>query len=355
MQGKIIIYGAKSLERYTKNILKNGFINYGWQTEEGAVGDGKNLGLDIVLYQIHGAPQAAEDEAIMAMIKAAPAEQKAIVLVHRPDEVQTRLPGVVELLSGLSPNKALAFLGNLHQNDSFYCGIKNRFVVPHGFFDMKDTIQTEPIIIGTHTTWGEMRSVEHMIKLLAEVFKLDPNNARNIWGYLGGKPKEQLQIDGLKKITADNFGALAVNFVDINKNSARETLQGAANGEHTILVDSENIEPADFGMTFNVQMYYLGNAIRTGESSGSLHMSVGVPVILEMNGSEVIEDLNIIRVPYQSLADINSVDFAAGAQKIISAVDGGGYVNMLQHNLGQARKFNNTFVAQSYVKIFEQL
>lgn len=352
---KIIIYGAKSLDRYTKKILRDGFINFGWQAEEGAVGDGKNLGTDLVLYQIHGAPQATEDEMIMAMIKAAPAEQKAIILVHRPDEVQTRLPGVATLLSGLSQSKALVFLGNLHQNDPFYAGIKNRFVVPHGFFDVKDDFQKEPIIIGTHTTWGEMRSVEHIIKLLAEVFKLDPDNSRNIWGYLGGKPKEQLQIDILKKITAENFGALAVNFIDINKNSAREILQAPARGEHAILVDEENIEPADFGMTFNVQMYYLGKAIRTGESSGSLHMSVGVPVILEMNGSEVIEDLNIIRVPYRSLADINSVDFAAGAQKIIAAIDDGGYAAMLQHNLGQARKFNNTFVAQSYAKIFEQL
>ncbi len=113
--------------------------------------------------------------------------------------------------------------------------------------------------------------------------------------------------------------------------------------------------PCTFGITFNIQMYYFGEKVRTGESSGSLHASVSIPVILEMNGSDMIEDLKVIRVPYTSLDDIGTIDFISGAQKIIDTIDDTSFTSMLEHNSLQAEKFNNTFVARSYINIFEQL
>ena len=102
-------------------------------------------------------------------------------------------------------------------------------------------------------------------------------------------------------------------------------------------------------------MYYLNDKVRTGESSGSVHSSVGVPVILEMNGSEVIEDLKVIKVPYGSVDDINSVDFKAGAELIIDSINNQSYKEMLEHNLNQSKKFSSAYVGNLYIELFNQL
>jgi len=56
-----VVYGAKSLERYTRGILLDGFRGINWRALEGVVGDKKFLSADAVIIQIHGAPQAKED------------------------------------------------------------------------------------------------------------------------------------------------------------------------------------------------------------------------------------------------------------------------------------------------------
>lgn len=349
---KIVIYGAKSLDRYTKSILIEGFRSISWKAEEGVIGDGRFLDFSMAIFQIHGAPQANEDEAIINMLKKVPADKMVAVLIHRPDEVKIRFPDFGDTLSKLSQNMQLVFLGDKHIKDEFFNrGIKIS-VIPHGFFDFAEKLQKTPIFIGTHTTWGEMRSTEHMLRLLAEIFKRDVGNPRNIWGYIGGKPAEQLQIDVLKKTFEKYSDEEYVNFLDVNGAELLKTINNSPQEHHVILVDSKNVEPKEFGITFNVQLYYLGNSVRTGESSGSIHMGVSVPVILEMNGAENIENLKTIRMPYGSLEDIGTIDFASGAQEIISKIDSGDYVKMLEHNLGQARKFNKTFVAECYAKLF---
>jgi len=231
-------------------------------------------------------------------------------------------------------------------NDDFFKASKViRKVIPHGFFNISEKLQTEPIVIGSHTTWGEMRSIEHIFKLLGEVFRKNGS----VIGYVGGKPKDQLEIEFLKgewnKLNPD----LPAIFLDAHKDKYNSIKK------NVIYVESDNVEPESFGLSFNVQMYYLNNKVRTGESSGSVHSSVGVPVILEMNGSEVIEDLKVIKVPYDSRDDINSVDFRAGAELILDSINNRSYEEMLRHNLAQSKKFNSTYVGSEYIKLFEQL
>ena len=171
MANRVAIYGAKSLERYMNLILKNGFLNNLWEVELLEPGRKTVQDVDVKIYQIHGAPQAMEeDKVIMRMIRNDAGSK--VVLVHRPDEVQKRYPEFKNLSEFVS---GIIFLGDKHINDNFYSGFSNRFVVPHGFFDVKEILQKDPIVIGSYTTWGEMRSVENVLRLLKEVFELNNN------------------------------------------------------------------------------------------------------------------------------------------------------------------------------------
>ena len=338
---KVRILGAKTLSKYTEGILVQGFKNNSWEISGGA---------ESVIYQIHGAPQSEEDDGvILEQIKQDLTKDdsiKRVILLHRPDEIQLRFPELSDILKTAKKRTGLTFLGDMHVNDSFFEApnlVKK--VIPHGFFSISEKLQIDPIVIGSHTTWGEMRSIEHIFKLLGGILR--KNNA--IVGYVGGKPKDQLDLEFLKdewnKLNPD----VGVTFLNAHKDTLDSTKK------NVIFVDSENIEPENFGLSFNVQIYYLNDKVRTGESSGSVHSSVGVPVILEMNGSEVIEDLKVIKVPYGSKDDITSVDFKAGAELILESINNKSYVKMLKHNLTQSKKFNPTFVGSEYIKLFAEL
>ncbi|MEX0616270.1 MAG: hypothetical protein WD231_00490 [Candidatus Woykebacteria bacterium] len=338
---KAFIYGARTLEKYTDRILVKGLKNNSWEISEEA---------ENIVYQIHGAPQSEEDDKlILDNIKRNIVKNdstKRIILVHRPDEIQLRFPELKDILQTAQKPIGLTFLGDMHVNDSFF-GAENliKRVIPHGFFAISEKLQIEPLVVGSHTTWGEMRSIEHIFKLLVEVFRKNSS----IIGYVGGKPKDQLEEGYLKTEWAKLNPNVQATFFDAHKDNFD------LSKKNVIFVDSDNVEPENFGLSFNVQMYYLNDSVRTGESSGSVHSSVGVPVILEMNGSEIIEDVKVIKVPYSSKEDIHSIDFKAGADLILKSIEDSSYQEMLKHNLEQSKKFNSTFVGSEYVKLFQEL
>lgn len=338
---KVKIHGAKTLEKYTEGILVKGFENNSWEVSDDA---------EIILYQIHGAPQSEEDDkVILEQIKQDIVKDdqiKRVILFHRPDEIELGFPELSDILKTAKKPIGLTFLGDMHVSDPFFDApnlVKK--VIPHGFFSISEKLQIDPIVIGSHTTWGEMRSIEHIFKLLGEVFR--KNNS--IVGYVGGKPKDQLDLEFLKQEWNKLNPDIEAEFLDAHKDTFDSSKK------NVIFVDSENKEPENFGLSFNVQMYYLNDKVRTGESSGSVHSSVGVPVILEMNGSEVIENLKVIRVPYGSKENINSIDFKKGAESILAAVNNKSYAEMLKHNLTQSKKFNPAYVGKEYIKLFELL
>lgn len=355
----VIIYGAKTLERYTNQILVQGFLNNFWEARKGPPSSLSTTKADAVLYQIHGSPHAKEEDAIiLKMLAHALAsnrkQRKIVVLLHRPDEIQVRYPALKNILLKAKKEIGLVFLGNKHISDEFFPvqHIRKK-IIPHGFFDLKPEFQIDPIVIGSHTTWGEMRSIEHALKLLIEVFRLGSD--RNIVGYLGGKPQKQLTINRLREVFKRFNFDNSIQLLDAHAYSIKQAIGKARSGINIILADSLDSQPKEIGVTYNIQLYYLGNKIRTGESSGSLHASTGIPVIFEMNGSEEIEDLQVIKVPYTSVNDIESVDFLAGVKKIINSIDDGSFLKMLKHNLTQSKKFNNTFIAKSYINLFHEL
>jgi hypothetical protein len=347
---KIRILGAATLERYTEGMLAAGFRKL---TEAG------NEIPKGTIYQIHGNADAkTDDEAIMESLKKELAENPdgpVLVLLHRPDEIQDRLPKLHDLLTESPRRFGLVFLGDMHIDDSFYNmprAVKK--VVPHGFFDIdKEPFDPSPevIIVGTHTTWGDMRATIHTLEVIGEVFQQGSGNAP-VLGYLGGKPASELDIDKLQKEFAQLFAAVNVEFRDAHIADAKAFVSG----RNIILVDTQNQQPDGIKITFNTQLYFYGNKVRTGESSGSLHLGVSYPVIIEMNGSENIEGLKVIKAPYnKATGDIESVDFAEAAAQICKVIDDGSYVDSLKHNREQALKFNNVYVATQLLYLLEQV
>jgi hypothetical protein len=338
---EVKIVGAKALEKYTDGILKQGFIDNSWKVSN----DAENI-----IIQIHGAPQSGEDDKVnLEQIKHDIVKNdqiKRVILLHRPDEIQLRFPELKEILKTTKKPTGLTFLGDMHIADSFFDApnlVKK--AIPHGFFNISEMLQLTPVVIGSHTTWGEMRSIGHVFKILGEVFRKNGS----IVGYVGGKPKDQLKLEYLRSQWNDLNPDLQATFLDAHKDKI------VPSKTNVIFTDSENVEPENFGLSFNVQMYFLNEKVRTGESSGSVHSSVGVPVILEMNGSEIIEDLKVIKVPYGSKDDINSIDFKTGANLILKSINDKSYENMLKHNLAQSKKFNSTYVGSEYIKLLNQI
>lgn len=350
----VSILGAKTLNHYTQGILRKGFEKKGWKvqvetlpTKEGALG---NIS-PYTVCQIHGAPQSFEDDQIIInLLQSSLQTLKTIVLLHRPDEIQIRDPRLKEVLSQLN-NTALVFFGNLHIDDSFYSQVKTREVIPHGFFDLEAKFQESPIVVGSQTTWGEMRSLKQALTLIGEIFKLNQETKQNIIGYLGGIPKEEVNFSNISQLNSEVNSGLAINFQDVNQLFAEKIENMPSN---TILIEDTGKKPAWIDMTFNLQMYYLNNQIRTGESSGSAHSSTGIPVVFEMNGAEAIEQLQVIKVPYSSFFDRDSADFAGGARMIMSSICSKDFLKMLNHNSTSAQKFNNTYVAGKYLELFEK-
>lgn len=359
MKTSIKIYGAKTLERYTKKILVRGFENNGstaFEAEGGREQDIENL-----LFQLHGAPQSeSDDKDILAEIKKALAledDARKIIILHRPDELK-KYRDLPEILSCATQKIGLVFLGDKLVEDQFYPSSELivKRVIPHGFFPMGKSqkhLQENPIIIGSHTTWGEMRSIKHALMLLLALFKLNKGGEQIIIGYLGGKPREELQINNLKAQAKRIDPGTIARFLNVHDYTNLRVV--SKNEENVILIEDENEEPLYFSLSFNIQLYYLGNTVRMGESSGSVHTSVSVPVILEMNGAESIEELRVIKVPYRDAHDISTINFEEGAKTIFASIKNGNYRDMLSNNLKQSDVWDNTRIGKEYLNLFEEL
>ena len=336
---KVKIYGADTLERYTDKMLKQGFLGESWR----AVEDNQ----DATIYQIHGAPDAKEDDQLVMTAlggdicnAVGPA---AVILLHRPDEVQDRLPELKDALKSAKRKIGLVFFGRWHIDDPFY-NLRNaiKAVIPHGFFDFEPIVQTNPIVIGTNTTWGEMRSVKQTLGLIDEVFSI--KGSQNLVGYLGGKPKEELKTEKLREATKSCL-------VDISTFSKATDYSK----KRVIFIDHGKRMSAYLGVTFNTQLYYYGKKIRTGESSGSAHSVLSIPVIYEMNGAEKTEQIDVIKIPCGDADDLETADLKSGARKIMASIKTGRYISSLDKNLKQQKKINNRAIARRYIRLFSLL
>lgn len=68
-----------------------------------------------------------------------------------------------------------------------------------------------------------------------------------------------------------------------------------------------------------------------------------------------VEDVSVVKIPYDNLNDRNSVDLKSGAQQIINLIVSKEYINLLKHNLVQSKKFNSKEIAKKYIDLFSLL
>jgi hypothetical protein len=310
-------------------------------------------GADFGIIQIHGAPAArkADLEIIQNLPKTTSRLAGCVILLHRPDEIRDTIPQLKSILSAVPVTTGLAMLGDLLIDDPFYQLPRlSRRVIPHGFFTIDTEIASAPIIIGSHTTWGEMRSLKRALQLLKAIAEVGPRNP--IIGYLGGAPAEVLSRDSVSDLLAQLDPGNVFTLRDLEVKLWREEFLSAT--PSTIFLHAGN-PPPKFDVTFNVQLYHYGEHIRMGESSGSLHASSGIPVIFEMNGSERIENLKTVKVPYSNPKCADAADMKSAGRQIVTLLDSGEYRQMLLHNREVTSLWNNRSVARLYIDFLQGL
>lgn len=256
---RIRVWGASTLRGFTD------CISLAFQAQSAYSMEEKDF--DFALIQLHGAPQATEED---AEILEATSQIKVpkIYLIHRPDEIllQLRVSSYFES----HPEAQIIFLGDLVLSLPFWQKrISKIQVIPHPFMDVSMPKETDKAVVGSFTSWGEMRKLEHFLQL-----------------------------------------------TEMLKSSDRFCFKVGGSG-----IDAQSLPPhvelskEFFVPHFNVQLYHLNERKRLGESSGSLHRGVSVPVIFEANGMERLENINVVKVLADD--DLKRIDFKGAASQII--------------------------------------
>lgn len=273
------IWGASTLNGFTDSIAS------GFRQEGVAV---LNEGFtDLALIQIHGSPAARyEDEKIIEATQFLNIPKA--YLIHRPDEA-LMCPFICDHFER-HPTAKLIFLGDLIFRYPFW-ETRRAFsvVIPHPHLDLSLPSTANRPIVGAFTSWGEMRSVKHYFALVE---------------YLVDRNLFEFRIGG----------------TGLNKANIPKPIQYA-------------MEP--FVPHFNVQLYHLLGKKRYGESSGSLHRGVSIPIIFEANGAERLEGFRAIKI--EADEDLKSIQFDRAANEI-SKIATEGIDRILESNLKVAKK-----------------
>lgn len=227
-----------------------------------------NLGGSTTLIQIHGSP-AARDEDRSLLDRAREISGSKVFLLHRPDEIL--LDAELRRYFELHPESRLLFLGDLIYRETFWAQRRALCrVIPHPQLDLSLPTPSVKLIVGAFTSWGEMRDPRHYFELVNHL-SLDPKFEFRI----GGTGLEGVSVPKTVQITTEPFVS-----------------------------------------HFNVQLYHLQGRKRYGESSGSLHRGVSIPVIFEANGAERLEGLHVIKI--QADDELQTIEFARAADEIMS-------------------------------------
>lgn len=343
---RVAIISGRTLQRYTTGILAHGFSEIGWDVVPS--GDSRNL-----LFQVHGAPHSLQDDCdVLERFSANGGKAEIssrIVLIHRPDEVHNYIPDILDRVHRAPSPKSIVLLGDLLLESSLFqgtdCAIE---VIPHGFFS--SSIPVSPFgksVVGSHTTWGEMRLFEHGVELVGKTLAF--SSPGSIIGYLGGEPRSLVSEDRVRKLLReldiDDSIEVVPSYDQVQQREKKKVL----------VVRPGPVEDPSIQPTFNVQLFVLGGRLRLGESSGSLHVRSCIPVVFEVNGAERVEELNIVRVPYEAPENLRGIDMDSAAAEIVELVNSGAHDVMLANNVNSARRFSPRYVADRYADVFRRL
>lgn len=241
------------------------------------------------LYQIHAAPDSLQTdiEIFEELIKTS---KQSLVLIHRPDELVLNL----DLLNGLekTTHHKFIFFGDLGLQHPIYKKL-NYHILPHPYLSIEITSLEYPHTVGSFTSWGEMRDLKHYLDLVLAFRDLDTKNIQfNIGGTLNKQSlTPQKFLDWLKKSQYNPAQSLYL--------------------QETVQIKTEPFIPA-----FNTQLYHLNGKKRLGESSGSLHRGITIPIIFEANHIEKFEGISLIKIKADE--DLSSIEYKRAAQDIIN-------------------------------------
>jgi hypothetical protein len=270
----INIIGASTLKRFTAAI-----------TESLKVLDHQG---DFDLIQVHASPVSRHED-FKILEEAELTGRKKKYLVHRPDELLL----YQELMRFFENHTKIEIilLGDLVLDDPFWKKRKKIIkVIPHPYFtlDFPDQMKSK-ITVGAFASWGEMRKLEHYLRFLETLLGLDSKQKfiGKIGGWFNGRALDEKVLQCL---------------IEIHKFKIRL-------GKDLILASSS------FLPHVNVQLYHLNGKKRLGESSGSLHSGISLPVIFEANGMERLEDIEVIKISADDY--LNDIDFKSAAQKLL--------------------------------------
>lgn len=291
---KLKIVGAKTLTNFSQEIQK---------------------GFDLIsapdhlfeLYQIHAAPHSLVDD--LEIIKQIDTStHPKLLLIHRPDELLLN----AELTKFISdhPEFKIILLGDLALTIPFWNQRRSQIkVIPHPYFHLTLPEKSPKYIIGTFTTWGEMRKLEHYLGLIKELKALPV--ASYIHAQIGGP--------------------------NLNR---REVLNSIVEISETYFVPH-----------FNVQLYHLHGSKRLAESSGSLHSGISIPVIFEANGIERTEGVQVVKV----IADeaLQVINYQQAAKEIANIIENHQVEELLQFNLNKAQNNTTAAFATRVIEFFE--
>ena len=283
---KICIRGASTLRAFT-DAITGGFRSLGCEVAD-------NLPI-FTLCQIHGSP-ASEKEDLELLVRAAD-----VYLIHRPDEILSRME--IREFFEEHPRKKIILMGDLALSDPFWQDRREFItIIPHPFLDLSLPPQSGRFIMGAYTAWGEMRDFRHFISLAEEVRLLTD--------------KIELVVGGPGLHDVPSFMTLSQEL---------------------------------FIPHFNVQLYHLNGRKRLGESSGSLHRGITIPVIFEANGIERVEGLHVVKVDANS--ELSRIDFKSAAREIVELVHTG-FSEKLEHNKAMALKNTPLAFAKKFMELF---
>jgi hypothetical protein len=137
-------------------------------------------------------------------------------------------------------------------------------VIPHGFFDLSHLpLQTHhlpsggnTIIVGSHSSWGEMRSVETALALIKAIIacaKLQGCKDRII-GYIGGTGIDfDAMKDDIKLIHEADCAA---------GGAGPDCWKGLVNDNEIFGSTGDWLGKRNFDVTFNFQMYHYRDQVR---------------------------------------------------------------------------------------------
>jgi len=288
------IWGATTLARFT-NSISEGFHRIGISSNEAPP-------FTAGIAQIHGAPQSASED-LDILNESFDSIFPVVYLIHRPDEILEN-QNLMSTLSKLNSSRFI-LLGDLVLQMPFWSSRQDRcIIIPHPFTDFTRPSSYHKPIVGSFTSWGEMRKLEHYLQLISEFKDKEKFEFR-----IGGPGLDKAKIPAPVHVSTDFFVP-----------------------------------------HFNVQLYHLKGKKRLGESSGSLHCGISIPIIFEANGTEKLEQLLVIKVDAdESLTDIN---FKAAAEEIekIAATN---LEQSLEYNFKQAQNNSVESFARSVLQLWK--